>query len=399
MGDTKHDRRSVRRIKMIKKFLPAIIAISLFIVFLAMPSDYIKRYIPFKTVTGDGVNLNEITFKGSAIQTEMFEDKKFYPIFGSSELEKRDPFHPTHIFKEKKFGKIPFLIGTGGSTDLIHAINIGSHVGHIENKKFAIIISPQWFTKKGLEDNNFSARYSPLQLDKLLSNPNISPGLKHRISKRLMHFSATKDDAQVNVYANNEADDSEVSGGIYENLMEKNDIVKSKFMIPGNRFKKRKHLDLEHKSWEEIRDLAVKFGSRHATNNPYFMRNEYFDMIQKHQKKLYRNGEFYINSQEFNDLQLLLDILKESKSDPLFISIPANGKWYDHINIPQSQRQPVYDKINKKIASAGFKLYDLSDKEYEPYVLSDAVHIGWKGWTYIDEQMDNHIHHRPITNP
>lgn len=77
-----------------------------------------------------------------------------------------------------------------------------------------------------------------MQLDKLLSNPNISPGLKHRISKRLMHFSATKDDAQVNVYANNEADDSEVSGGIYENLMEKNDIVKSKFMIPGNRFKK-----------------------------------------------------------------------------------------------------------------------------------------------------------------
>ncbi|UJS28516.1 D-alanyl-lipoteichoic acid biosynthesis protein DltD [Macrococcoides canis] len=388
---------------MIKKFLPAIIAVSLFIIFLLIPAPFIKKYIPLHTVTGEGVNLNETTFKGSEIQTEMFNDDKFYPIFGSSELEKRDPFHPAHIFKEKKIGKIPFLIGTGGSTNLIHAINIGSHSGHIEKKKIAIIISPQWFTQSGLDDNNFSARYSELQLDRLLSSPDVSHALKSRISQRLMNFSATKEDAQVQLYADGKEDESEVSssftGGIYENLMEKNDIVKSKFMIPGNRFKKRQHVDLQHKSWDEIRQSAVKFGRRKATNNPYYMRNEYYDKIQKHQKKIYRHGEFYENSQEFDDLQLLLDILKESKADPLFISIPANGKWYDHINIPAAQRKPVYDKINKQITASGFKLYDLTDKEYEPYVLSDAVHIGWKGWAYIDEQMDNHIHNRPITNP
>ncbi|UBH13745.1 D-alanyl-lipoteichoic acid biosynthesis protein DltD [Macrococcus armenti] len=388
---------------MIKKFLPAIIALTVFAVFLLIPAPFIKRFIPLNTATGEGVNLNETTFKGSAIQTEMFDEPKFYPIFGSSELEKRDPFHPTRIFKEKSFGKIPFLIGTGGSTDLIHAINIGSHIGHIENKKIAIIISPQWFTKKGLEDNNFSARYSQLQLNNLLSNPNVSPELKQKLSKRLMHFSATKEDPQVMLYSQNTADNSTVSNSftddIYDDLMKKNDIFKSKFMFHNNRFKVKHNIDLREKTWPQIREIAADYGRKHATNNPYFMKNQYYNMIQKHQKKLYRPGEFYVNSQEFNDLQLLLDVLKEAKADPLFISIPANGKWYDHIKIPAEQRKPVYDKINQQITNAGFKIYDLTDKEYEPYVLSDAVHIGWKGWTYIDEQMENHIHNRPITNP
>ena len=28
----------------------------------------------------------------------------------------------------------------------------------------------------------------------------------------------------------------------------------------------------------------------------------------------------------------------------------------------------------------GGKIYDMTDKDYEKYVISDAVHIGWKGW-------------------
>lgn len=33
----------------------------------------------------------------------------------------------------------------------------------------------------------------------------------------------------------------------------------------------------------------------------------------------------------------------------------------------------------------------MSDKDYEPYVVSDAVHIGWKGWVYISERINQHL--------
>lgn len=385
---------------MIKKFLPALISFLIFGIFILLPPEVIKKDLPFKITTSNGANLNETTFKGRTIQSVMFNDNKYYPIFGSSELEKLDPFHPMHVFKQLNVGKTPFLIGTGGSTDLIHAINIGSRIGEIKDKKFAIIISPQWFTKTGIEDNNFSARYSQLQLDYFLNNPNVPDKLKRRMSTRLLDFTMTKKDPLVRSYAYNQPkivdEEATITDSLYSNLLEKNDIVKSKMMTPHNRFRKVDQVDLKGQDWYQIRETAVEYGSKQATNNPYFMRNKYWNMIQHHKKKLYRPDEFYVDSKEFEDFQLLLDVLKASKADPLIISIPANGKWYDHIGIDSKKRWKVYDKIHAMVDKEGFDFYDATNKEYEPYFLSDAVHIGWKGWAYIDEQMIRHINNKSI---
>lgn len=37
----------------------------------------------------------------------------------------------------------------------------------------------------------------------------------------------------------------------------------------------------------------------------------------------------------------------------------------------------------------------MTDKDYEKYVISDAVHIGWKGWVYMDEQIAKHMKGEP----
>ena len=55
-----------------------------------------------------------------------------------------------------------------------------------------------------------------------------------------------------------------------------------------------------------------------------------------------------------------------------------NGKWYDHLGIERSTREPVYKKIHQTVVAHGGKVYDMSDKDYEKYVLSDVVHVGWK---------------------
>lgn len=384
-----------------KKFLPFLISMTLFIAFLIVPVKYVNKGIPFGITLGDGVNLNETTFKGTTIQDVMLKESQYYPIFGSSELEKKDPFHPYRLFKDLGMKEKPFLIGTGGSTDLIHAINIASHVGQMNHKKIAIIISPQWFAKKGIDDINFSARFSPQQLMDLLDNPNLSNQLKQKFAKRVLQFSAVKNDEVLNRLSaqvihgetiNPSVSEDNLNGWLYKNSLQKNDDFKSRLMIPYNRFASMKVRDLKGKSWKEIRSIAVSYGKKKATNNPYYMRNKYYNMILHHQKKDHRPNEFYTSSPEYNDLQLLLDALKESGADPLFISIPANGLWYDHIGIHEKRRLAVYHKIHQQISSNGFKIYDLTNKEYEPYVLSDAVHIGWKGWVYIDEQMINHIH-------
>ncbi|UTH14393.1 D-alanyl-lipoteichoic acid biosynthesis protein DltD [Macrococcus equipercicus] len=382
-----------------KKFIPILISLTLFGLFLLIPARFVDKIFPFTITTNEGTNLNETTFKGTAVQNVMFKEKKFYPLFGSSELEKKDPFHPVHVFQERGLKVRPFLIGMGGSTDLIHAINIASHIGQMKDKKMAIIISPQWFTQKGIQNDNFSARFSAQQVINLFSNPHVPPYLKAQFAKRLIHFDAIKNDAALYDIVNDNmnekltASDSGLSWNqwLYKNSLKKNDIIKAKSMMQSSYFGQQRSMDIKSKSWPEVRQMAVEYGRRKATNNPYYIRNKYYHMIQHHQKKLSRSDEFFVNSPEFEDLELLTAALKAGGADPLFISIPANGKWYDHIHINSARRQPVYDKIDAVISRSHFKLYDMTDKEYEPYVLSDAVHIGWKGWVYIDEQMINHI--------
>ena len=94
-------------------------------------------------------------------------------------------------------------------------------------------------------------------------------------------------------------------------------------------------------------------------------------------------------------LALLVDTMRAAGADVQYISIPANGKWYDHIGIDSERRQGVYKKINHTVTSREGKLYDMTDKDYEPFVISDAVHIGWKGWVYINQCINHHMHEKP----
>ena len=48
-------------------------------------------------------------------------------------------------------------------------------------------------------------------------------------------------------------------------------------------------------------------------------------------------------------------------------------------------------KIHSTVVDNGGKIYDMTDKDYEKYVISDAVHIGWKGWVYVDQQIAKHM--------
>ena len=38
---------------------------------------------------------------------------------------------------------------------------------------------------------------------------------------------------------------------------------------------------------------------------------------------------------------------------------------------------------------AGYPVVDFSGHEYDKYFLKDTIHLGWKGWIYFDEAVQN----------
>ena len=376
----------------LKPFLPILISGVIFIIFVLLPAQLFTGLISDKTLANNRISLTDQVLKGTLIQNQLYKSDKYYPIYGSSELGKDDPFNPAIALNKHNSDKNVFLLGTGGSTDLINAVELASQYDNLKGKKLTFIISPQWFTNHGLTNQNFDARMSQNQINTMFNQKNMPAELKQRYAKRLLQFPHVHNKAYLRKVAK---DPHNVSGhyisAFKENQLIKIEAIKSLFSITKPPLSHVKPATDEKASWGQMKDKAEVIGKNNTKTNDYHIRDPYWKLIKENKRKINRDYEFNVNSPEFQDLKLLVQTMNKAGADVQYVSIPSNGKWYDHIGIDSDRRQAVYKKIHSTVVDNGGKIYDMTDKDYEKYVISDAVHIGWKGWVYVDQQIAKHM--------
>src|SRR4051794_10398659 len=104
-------------------FKPLIVAVILFSILLFFPAQWLLPLINEKLVERDAAGLDPNMFQGYLVQQKMLENPAYLPIYGSSELARLDPFHPSNYFHVNPQGFTPFLVGRGGTEALIHFLN------------------------------------------------------------------------------------------------------------------------------------------------------------------------------------------------------------------------------------------------------------------------------------
>ncbi|MGV3465061.1 MAG: D-alanyl-lipoteichoic acid biosynthesis protein DltD [Heyndrickxia sp.] len=383
-------------------FGPLILAVVLFLAFLFIPNSWIGHLISDKKVAKDASNLSPLMFQGDYIQSRMLADKKYYPIYGSSELSRFDPFHPSNYFEANPQGFTPFLYGRGGTQSLVQFMNFAAHADQLKGEKLVFIISPQWFHKKGIDNVHFDPNYSMLQAYDLAFNHSIDSNIKREAIHRLLKFDVVKRDYMLKSVFQSEIgrpgtfklENDIVKPLAYINwkLLEKKDLYYS--LYSGYNHKRYKDSQLvKGKSWGELKQIASQYGKQRAKGNRYDVTNSFYKkkIIPVAAKmKNHNKHASYATSVEYHDFQMVLDLLKEKGAKPIFISIPVNGRWYDYTGFPKSGRDDYYKKIRKQVETAGFPIVDLSGHEYDPYFLKDTMHIAWKGWIYVDQAMEQH---------
>ena len=376
----------------LKPFLPILISGVIFIIFVLLPAQLFTGLITDKTLANNRISLTDQVLKGTLIQNQLYKSDKYYPIYGSSELGKDDPFNPAIALNKHHSDKNVFLLGTGGSMDLINAVELASQYDNLKGKKLTFIISPQWFTNHGLTNQNFDARMSQTQINQMFNQKDMPEDLKQRFAKRLLQFPHVHNKDYLKQVAK---DPNNVSGNYIsafkENQLIKIEAIKSLFSFTKPPLS---HVDPatdEKASWSQMRNKAEEIGKDNTKSNQYHIRDPYWKLIKGNKRKVKRDYEFNVNSPEFQDLKLLVQTMNKAGADVQYVSIPSNGKWYDHIGIDSDRRQAVYKKIHSTVVGNGGKIYDMTDKDYEKYVISDAVHIGWKGWVYVDQQIAKHM--------
>ena len=348
-------------------------------------------------------------FQGTLLQRAVTKLPDVMPIYGSSEFGYGGNFNPTKLFSGKPTGWIPYLIGHAGSEDIIQAIYVGGQ--NLKGKKIAFSLSAQWFGANGISQNTFGANFSALQVYKLMFNPAISTQTKKDIAKRLVQFDEIKKSYPLlEGYLKNYGQlgwKSFILKAVYWpagyvemaglEIQDFNNTIKVLKNLPAKEVARNATTKATNKlpNWSALEKKAIADGKINENNNPFGVSNSFYDKNRNDLMKLKNSqakAHFY-PSQEYNDLDLLMRILKDEGADPIFIIQPVNGFWYDYTGFPKEQRQKYYEQVRWMAAQYAYALADFSGHEYDMHFMSDPSHPNEKGWLKINEALDNFVHH------
>ncbi|MDR7235829.1 D-alanyl-lipoteichoic acid biosynthesis protein DltD [Neobacillus drentensis] len=378
-------------------FKPLIIGIFLFSLLLFLPSQWLLPLVNEKVVQREAVGLDSNMFQGYLIQQKMLENPTYLPIYGSSELFRLDAFHPSNYFKVNPNGFTPFLVGRGGTESLIHFLNFSVHADELKNKKIVFVLSPQWFVPQGSDESHFAPNFSVLQGYQFALNPKVNHKLVVEGSKRLLFYNVVKSDfmlsslLEANLYSDklHQTKARIVKPFAYGFLqvLERRDFVLSLIDLSFRKLHPKPKLTKD-KSWSQLEHTAGEMAAKKATTNPFYVDNFYYETMLQPKLALlkgYKKGSSYAKSPQYQDLQMLLDVLKQAHVKPLFVSVPVNGYWSDYTGFPKEGRSQYYVKVKRKIENNGFPVLDLSEHEYDKYFFKDSIHLGYKGWVSVDK--------------
>lgn len=381
------------------RFGPMILAVIIVCSLVFTPSSVESLTISRNEVYQASSSLDPNIFQGILMQRKMLENKQYLPIYGSSELHRLDMYHPTNYFKINPGGFTPFLIGRAGMYSLVHFLNLAANADLLKNRKIVIILSPEWFTKKGLSAQYFAGNFSEEQVHQFIYSRSIDPKLKQKAAKRLLQFGFIRNNVAIAkqlesiAYPGHSSGWSllaaSLQGRINYKMLTLYDTIRMHNVTPNyyqSQYQK-PNPKLKGKSWSQLVVMARKDTQSYTNSNRFHIDNIIYMKSIKGKLEHFKNSnanQSFNKSPEYGDLQLVLDLLKEKHAKVLFVSVPFNGMWYNYAGVSLQKRQVCYRNIAHEIRGNGFQLADFTRFDSKPYFLEDTMHIGPEGWVYVD---------------
>ena len=366
-------------------------------------------------------NLMEEKYSAASVSTESFKERsqkvraltdpnmRFVPFFGSSEWIRFDSMHPAVLAEKYDRSYRPYFMGQAGAATLSQYFGIQQITSELEKKQAVFVISPQWFTKEEQDSVTFQTYFNNDQLTAFLENQSGDVASQYAANRLLKQNPRVPMKRIVEKLAKGEKlsefDQSMIN--ISSQINEKQSAIFGQFSIRG-RLKYKDHVEKylsslpEQFSYEELENIARKDAEENTTNNDLGMENHFYNtQLKKDLKKWegYQKNYNFLQSREYNDLQLVLDQFAKSKVNVLFVFQPVNKKWMDYTGLSEEMYQHSVEKIRYQLESQGFtNIADFSKNGDEPYFVKDTIHIGWLGWLAFDKVVNPFLSN-PTTAP
>ena len=366
-------------------------------------------------------NLMEEKYSAASISAESFKersqkvraltdpDMRFIPFLGSSEWIRFDSMHPGVLAEKYNRSYRPYFMGQAGAASLSQYFGLQQITSELENKQAVFVISPQWFTKEEHDAPTFQSFFNNDQLTAFLENQSGDLAAQYAATRLLKKNPRVPMKGIVEKLAKNEqlSDFDQTMVNLSAEFNERQAALFGQFSIHG-RLKYKDHIEKylsslpDQFSYEELENIARKDAEENTTNNDLGMDNHFYTtQLKKDLKNLegYQKNYNFLQSTEYNDLQLVLDQFAKSKVNVLFVFQPVNQKWMNYTGLSEEMYQHSIEKIRYQLESQGFtNIADFSKNGGDPYFVKDTIHIGWLGWLAFDKVVNPFLSN-PTTAP
>ena len=316
-------------------------------------------------------------------------------VFGSSELviNPNQKFLPQNYFNNDL--KLPLRIqGNEGQQSFAILSQLAAYHGELikENAKVVILLSPSWFTgsnNNGTTIPKFLEFMYPGMMNKLYFQSEIDDSYKILINNYVKNnISYIKNPNFIYEYSFNELEEDYLNNEIKKFLIKSFD---NRDINPPIVTYKNPMLD-----YESLKIQANKI-STPSTNNSYGISDEYFT---KHIEPSIKIGSFPYSiivpseldkNQEYQDLLVLLELLKSYKIKPLFVMQDLHPYVFAK---NRDEMTNVIKTIKSKIQENNYGYLDMwsyKKEDYEIGTLTDIVHSGELGWVKINQKIIEHF--------
>lgn len=379
----------------LKAFLISIVLV--LITLIILNQTYIKRINDYYRVEDNSIRYNTSyeKYKSKDIISQNIKSNTLV-LLGSSELTTtiNEDYHPKKIFNYNDFNIMQ--IGVGNSQNIIHAATLGSIGNNIVNNKVVMIESIQWFdNKNGILKDAFLSRISEEHVYNTMVNKKISKETKEKFINRVIELSSTNKEMHKK-FKNYKKYFIDGKGNfVTGKFLEFDNYIyslKNKYQFYKNHSKENYPLTAENTpnyNWDKLKEKFTEEAKIKTDNNDFQIDNTYYDKYIRNKYDSLKDSSKntrYDDSPEYKDLEIFLAIAKDLGINLKFAIFPAHGKWSDYTGIKQETRAVAYNKLREIAKKNNIEVMDYSAKEYEPYYMYDAMHLGWRGW--IDFEKD-----------
>lgn len=322
-------------------------------------------------------------------------------LIGSSELSSPVPQNPISLFPNQDLPVQIDKVGRAHKQSLLDGIMLGA-LSVDENTKMAMVVSMQWFYGEDVDAKGTQSNFSEVQYYAFMHNTDISEECKQYASARLAKLLAGESQVgAAQLYAKlHETNNifSVIGRGIlypyyegkYQLLLLKDKYNAYKLIKDA----KEETFVAKNIDWREEQAKATEMGKEKCTNNNLYVYDEYYDKYLAPRWDSLKDGmskELLLTSKEKEDYQFFLKIAQAKQVKPYMIFMSANGWYYDYQGLIKDKRYALYDWLVQETAAYGINYFDTRDYEYKPYFYCDVMHLGWKGWLYVGENISKHF--------